>query len=96
MQPQRIPLGPLLYLVGVDHQVQHDGPTMIPEREQAISSFCQFLETKAKELRISMLAEELNEDALEMSRASRSTVQEVAKRIGLRHLFCDPTFRDGN
>jgi hypothetical protein len=39
----------MIYLVGVDHQVQHDGPTMIPEWEKAISDFCHFLEVKAKE-----------------------------------------------
>jgi len=36
----------IIYLVGVDYQVQHDGPTMIIEREKAISDFCEFLETK--------------------------------------------------
>lgn len=34
---------PMIYLVGVDHQVQHDDPTMIPEREKAISDFSHFL-----------------------------------------------------
>lgn len=80
-----------IYLVGVDHQVQHNGPTMIPEREKAISDFCDFLEAKSKELRISVMAEEFNEDALELSRASKSTVQQIAERLGLKHLYCDPT-----
>ncbi len=80
-----------IYLVGIDHQVQHDGPTMIPEREKAISEFCDFLEAKAKELRISMMSEELDEDALKTSHATKSTVQHVAKSLGLKHLYCDPT-----
>jgi hypothetical protein len=84
----------IVYLVGVDHQVQHDGPTMILEREKATSDFCQFLETKANEFHITLIAEELNEDALKLSRASKSTVQDVAKRLGLIHLFCDPTIAE--
>lgn len=80
-----------IYLVGVDHQVQHNGPTMIPEREKAISDFCHFLEATAKEFRISLMAEEFNEDALEMSLATKSTVQQIAERLGLKHKYCDPT-----
>ena len=80
-----------IYMVGVDHQVQHNGPTMIPEREKAISDFYHFLEATAKELRISLMAEEFNEDALEISLATKSTVQQIAKRLGLKHKYCDPT-----
>jgi hypothetical protein len=39
--------------MGVDHQVQHDGPTMIPEREKAISGICYFFEVKPKEKTLS-------------------------------------------
>lgn len=38
-----------------------------------------------------LLAEEFNEDALKISRASESTVRGIAKQLGIRHLFCDPT-----
>jgi hypothetical protein len=81
----------MIYLIGVDHQVQHDGPTLISEREKAIAEFSIFLKSKAKALNITMLAEELNEDSLKGSRASESTVREIAKQLGLKHLFCDPT-----
>ncbi|TSA01622.1 MAG: hypothetical protein D4R81_05920 [Nitrospiraceae bacterium] len=80
-----------IYLVGVDHQVQHNGPIMIPEREKAISDFCHFLEATAKEFHISLMAEEFNEDALEMSLATKSIVQQIAERLGLKHKYCDPT-----
>jgi len=82
---------PMIYLVGVDHQVQHDGPTMIPEREKALSDFSHFLGAKAIELRISLMAEEFNEEAMKRNHATKSTVRHVAKCLGLRHLFCDPT-----
>jgi hypothetical protein len=82
----------MVYLVGVDHQVQHNGPPMSQARKDATLDFSTFLKAKAKELNISMLAEEFNEDALKGSQASTATVNEVAKELGLKHLFCDPTY----
>ncbi len=82
---------PVIYCVGVDHQVQHNGPTMIPEREKAMAQFSLFVESKAKTLNVTLLAEEFNEDAMKDSCASESTVRAIAKQLGIRHLFCDPT-----
>lgn len=81
----------MIYLIGVDHQVQHDGPTMIADRKKAIDEFSIFLQSKATMLRVTVFAEELNEDSLKGSRASKSIVREIAKQLGLKHLFCDPT-----
>lgn len=81
----------MVYLLGVDHQVQHNGLAMTPERENATRDFCMFLELKIKNLNISMFAEEFNEDALRISRASVAIVRDVAARLGLKHLYCDPT-----
>lgn len=84
----------MVYLVGVDHQVQHNGLDMTPERESATRVFCTFLKLKATSLNISMFAEELNEDALCRSRASIAIVRDVANRLGLKHLYCDPNCRE--
>jgi len=34
---------------------------------------------------------EFNEEAMNRNHATKSTVRQVAKCLGLRHLFCDPT-----
>lgn len=81
----------MVYLIGVDHQVQNNGGSMSPERRRAIGDFSAFLDSKAKELDVTMLAEEFNEDLVKSNRASNATVQKVAMHLGLKHLFCDPT-----
>ncbi len=81
----------MVYLVGVDHQVQHNGQPMTPKREEATRAFYTFLELKAKDLNISMFAEEFNDDALRNSCASAATVRDLAHRLGLKHRFCEPT-----
>lgn len=81
----------MVYLIGVDHQVQHNGPPMTPDRETATRNFCKVLKLSAKKLNISILAEEFNEDALRISKASTATVRDAADCLGLKHLFCDPT-----
>ncbi len=83
--------GDMIYLLGVDHQIQHDGGSMVLGRRQAIYAFSNFIEAKAKELRITLFAEELSEDVLEMWRARKATVRSIAIHLGLRHLYCDPT-----
>ncbi len=81
----------MVYLVGVDHQVQHNGASMSPERERATRDFSAFLESKAEALGITILAEEFTADLLKLNRASTATVQKVAIGLGVRHVFCDPT-----
>ncbi len=84
----------MVYLLGVDHQVQHNGPPMTPDRDHATHDFCMFLKSQAKDLNISMLAEEFSEDALRISKAHVAIVKDVAHSLGLKHLFCDPTRRE--
>lgn len=81
----------MIYLVGVDHQVQYNSGSMSQERKSEILKFTQFIELKSKELKISMLAEEFNDEAVRRNRASSSILQEIAQRFGFKHAFCDPT-----
>ena len=81
----------MVYLLGVDHQVQHSGLPMTPERDKATRDFCTFLKSMVKDLNISMLVEEFNEDALRMNNVSISIVKNVAEGVELKHLYCDPT-----
>jgi hypothetical protein len=82
---------PVIYLLGVDHQVQYRGPAVTPDREKATKEFSEFIEAKSKELKISLIAEELSEDVIRRNHASSVTAMEVAKQLGIDHRFCDPT-----
>jgi hypothetical protein len=64
---------------------------MTPERETATQAFTEFLVTKSKDLNISLIAEELNEDVVKRNHISSVTAVEVAKQLGIDHRFSDPT-----
>ncbi len=77
----------MVYIIGVDHLVQYNGP--VPEEIR--SAFRSFLVTTCRELGIRVLAEEFSEEALrEVYRASADTAQEAARALGIEHRYCDP------
>jgi hypothetical protein len=82
----------MVYLVGVDRQLQHNGsrPPMSAVRSDAIERFSKFLVSTSAELKISLFAEEFNEEQLIHAEGSRATVRDVAHRLGAKHRFCDP------
>ena len=79
----------MVYLIGVDHIIQHGG-YMSPEKECAITDFQHYLREQVQFLGATLLAEEFSAGALELNGVSVSTVGQVAQKIGLRHLLCDP------
>nr|VFK15750.1 MAG: hypothetical protein BECKLPF1236B_GA0070989_108313 [Candidatus Kentron sp. LPFa]VFK68755.1 MAG: hypothetical protein BECKUNK1418G_GA0071005_12662 [Candidatus Kentron sp. UNK]VFK73714.1 MAG: hypothetical protein BECKUNK1418H_GA0071006_12594 [Candidatus Kentron sp. UNK] len=85
----------VIYLIGVHHSIQHNGgnlrniPGLFALREQ----FQYYLISTTREFGISVLAEELNEDALKMFNASESLARFVAGRLGIAHMFCEPSLR---
>ncbi len=72
----------LVCLLGVDHQVQHSGLPMTPERDKETRDFCAFLKSMVKDLNISMLAEEFNEDALRMNAYSDPSRPLIPTQVG--------------
>ena len=52
--------------------------------------FPDYLVKVARQKRVTVIAEELSEDALEMHGATKSVANTVAQQLGIRHLFCDP------
>ena len=84
--------GMVIYLIGVHHSIQHNGGNL--RGIQGLSSlreqFQYYLMRTTKEFGISVLAEELNEDALTMFNASESLARFVAGRLGISHVFCEP------
>jgi len=81
-----------VHLIGTDHRYQlcgHQGANW-EAFKRYLSSFCQ---TEA----IDLIAEELNEWEIERSKpqgATSSVARDVASRLGIKHLFCDPDEAD--
>jgi hypothetical protein len=82
----------MVYLVGVDRQLQHNGshPRMSVERTKATHGFADFLLSKGGQLKISLFAEEFNEDELTRADGTTLTVTNVARQLGVKHRFCEP------
>jgi hypothetical protein len=85
----------MIYLIGVNHALQHDGnpPHGGPSMEILRSlrqEFSHYLKEIILSLNLNCIAEEFNEDALQMSCASKSIAKSVALDLDICHLYCDP------
>jgi hypothetical protein len=70
--------------------IQHGG-AMTKAKRRFIDEFAVYLESSARELKVTEIAEEFNQDALGKSNTTYCTAREVAAKLGIRHRFCDPT-----
>lgn len=77
----------MIYLIGVNHIVQHNGNGSNPDVN---AEFSEFLKDNIIQLGITFCAEEFNEEALEMSNASESTLLRIARELQIEHRYCDP------
>jgi len=81
----------MIYLVGVDHLVQYDGPIPEPLRQE----FKMFVIRTARALHVELIAEEFSrEDLDKVYEAGEATVREAAREAGIEHRFCDPVEAD--
>ncbi len=77
----------MIYIIGVDHLVQYNGP--VPESIRI--EFRSYLTRLCSELYIAIIAEEFSEEALrDVYHATEETAMEAAKMIGVEHRYCDP------
>lgn len=74
----------MIYLIGVDHQVQHQKNTQIS------MVFAFYLSKKIKELNIKFISEEWFEDLLNKNNVKSTVPQDVANKQKIEHVFCDP------
>ncbi len=81
----------MIYLIGVDHVVQHLNEEASPRKAELVSGFAHHVEEAVKTFGATMIAEEFSTEALRNSNARISTAQTVADALGIRHRFCDPT-----
>jgi hypothetical protein len=80
----------MVYLIGVNHSVQHDAPgakTIVRDKRATFKAHV--LEVIEK-LDVSILAEEFSEEAKKKCGVSETTLEQFAKAKGTEHRFCDP------
>lgn len=88
----------MIYLIGVDHEIQHDGIGCASLSLR--NKFSVFLKNKIVEYDITLLAEEFSEEALyEISKGKIATVKNVAEELKsekpkVEHKFCDPNKKE--
>jgi hypothetical protein len=85
----------MVYLIGVDHSIQHDGLPGIKSPplktlELIRQQFAKYLVDTALSVGADCIAEEFNKEAVEWSKATQSIAQNVAIKLGINHIFCDP------
>ncbi len=78
----------MIYLIGVEHKIQYDGSYAKSQQER--DKFSIYLKQQVLKLKISLIAEELSEEALRKYKGNNSTAKLVAKELNVIHLFCDP------
>ena len=74
----------MIYLLGIDHQVQHQ------KQAQVSMVFAFYLTKKVKELNIKFIGEEWFEDLLKENGVTTTVTQDVTTKHKIAHRFCDP------
>jgi len=83
----------MVYLVGVDHIIQHEG-FMFQQKKECIARFKDYLRAEARRRGVTLLAEEFSESLLDMNQTKISAVRDVANELQIEHRFCDPTSQE--
>ena len=83
----------MVYLIGIDHTLQHDRLGS-PGKHRAIDEFLKYVELKAQQLEVTTIGEEWSEEANKNNKVECSTVQNLACKLGLEHILCDPTSKE--
>lgn len=78
----------MIYLLGVDHQVQH------ARHAQITMIFSFYLSKKIKELNVALIAEEWSVDSSRISNVKTTVPEDLAVKHNLAHLYCDPTDKE--
>ena len=76
-----------MLIVGTDHRFQTRGPDFTEPQHRR---FAAYVWDVVKANGVAALAEENNHQVLVEADVSESTVQTIARELGLKHRFCDP------
>lgn len=74
----------MIYLLGIDHQVQYQKKTQI----SMVFGF--YLSKKVKDLNTVFIAEEWSEDSSKINHIETTVPQDIAKKYNIEHMYCDP------
>jgi len=80
----------MIYLLGVDHQVQHQ------KNAQVSKKFMTYLGKSIRDLKIGFVGEEWFDDLLKENNITTTTTQDIASNHRIEHRFCDPNRRERN
>lgn len=75
----------MAFLVGVNHAHQYPG-----HPNANANGFSHFLRSQVCQHAIDILVEEMSKEALGAQRLEHSTVELLAKELGINHVYCDP------
>lgn len=84
----------MVFLIGTNHKAQYVYEIANRNRPlmELAKGFARYLEEQGKDLDITLIAEELNEEAISknINKAKDSTARSIAGRLSINHKFCDP------
>jgi hypothetical protein len=79
----------MIYLIGIDH-IKSQWEYQNGSNKNFVSSFTNILRRHIKGLKVTVIAEELNQECLDQQGVATSTAQKVAEEFCLKHVFCEP------
>ena len=87
----------MIYIIGTRHPFQvwteaiRDGDSFIPRKEH-VEAFETYVTDVARSLKADMIAEEASVDwVADQGHGATSVAEGTTKRLGIEHLFCNPT-----
>ena len=89
----------MIHIIGTRHSLQYWSDA-IRNREDCdadpvhVGQFEQYLLDAAVTLHATAIAEELNQECVDQRQGGASVAKQVADRLRLQHLFCDPNRRE--
>ena len=77
-------------VLGTDHRFQRRSPEFAERKHQR---FAAFVSATARKNRVAGLAEEYSIEALAEANVAQSTIEVIARELGLQHRYCDPDMK---
>ena len=77
-------------VLGTDHRFQRRSPEFTERQHQR---FAAFVSATARKGRVVALAEEYSTEALAEANVAQSTIEVIARELGLQHRYCDPDMK---
>lgn len=79
-----------VFLIGVNHAIQTYYEERGPKTQEKLDSFLEHLVEASQINDCSLIAEEFFETLIESNGGTDSVARLAARRVGVKHLFCDP------